>query len=434
MNIIYLIDSITKKVGGMYTPLLSQQLPEMMLHLMKTATVKERDSLCKMRQTWKLLLAADILEKMDLNIRQIDSNWPYTQTEIKLLDEVKSVDNEMETLRKEIALLEQQLQQPQQQQQQSEKLCKNKKRSRIEVTVGEKPPKKQQVEKISTIQLNQNNVDLLRSSVLLTPSPEPSKCASDERSFWVNFGGKKSTSEDFMGKNDFLPFLSEPMCEDDNKVIDTVEIIDESLQTEQMDTEETSPNTDLEQEITTVHQSPLEQQLEEEIQEDDGLQLIEQDIPFIDLDDFVETAQIIPAALIKAEPKRSGFGEESEEEDEDEEITDESILMSTPEKMENYRKTPPLNIDMYGNIEHQPAAEMVKANKIKFNLTTVNITQSCEQPKKDVVVEKPKPKKPSDWETPSIPFEVKKSMRNVRFQQKPILRKGHEASGMCSIM
>lgn len=424
MNIIYLIDSIAKKVGGVYMPVLSQQLPEMMLYMMKKATVELRYSLCKVRQTWKLLLAADILDKMDFNIRKFDSNWPHTQKEIKLLDEVKSVDEELELIRREIALLEQQ-------QQQTEKLSNIKKRSRIDVTVGEKPPKKQHFEKTQTPKLNQDDDDLLRSSILLTPSPEPEpKCDTEESSFWANFGERKSTSPDLMSRNEYLPFLSEPKCQDDNKVVEAIEITDESMQVEQMETEETCTKLDSEEVPTTSHQSTLEQKFDEEIKKDDGLQLIEQEIPFMDLDDYIETTHVIPAALIKAEPKRSGYGNEFEEEED--EITSDNISMPTTE---SHRITsPPLNIDMYGNIAHQPAAEMPKTNKIKFNLTTVNTIQSCESQKKDIVIEKPKPKGPNEWETPSISFNVKESMKNVRFRETPILRKGVESSGMCSIM
>lgn len=198
LHIIYLIDSITKKVGGIYTPLLSQQLPEMMLHLMKTATIKVRDNLCKMRQTWKFVMAVEILNKIDTNVREIDLRWPYTQKDINLLDDLKAVESQIRTMQKEIRLLEKvdenksevesrkeinwmeeltevknQIEKMRkeiqllEQQGQPGKLCSNKKRSRTEETVEENPSKKRQPTKIEM-----DAVDLLQSSVLLTPPPE----------------------------------------------------------------------------------------------------------------------------------------------------------------------------------------------------------------------------------------------------------------------
>lgn len=164
--IVFLIDSIVeKRDGAKYRTLFGQLIPEIVSHVLQTATSNVRESLCKLRRKWNSIFDADVLNKLDSAVRKVDSMWPHTEKEIELMTEVKKIDEEMEAMRMEIYLLEH-----------PEELCSDKKINNAEESNDEGPLIKPQLSKGEMDTLFDNSqidFDLLRSSVLLTPPPEP---------------------------------------------------------------------------------------------------------------------------------------------------------------------------------------------------------------------------------------------------------------------
>lgn len=348
------------------------------------------------------------------SVRRVDSVnkevslWPYTRTIRKLTIDVKIVESQIEKMQKEISFLEQQFD--------SKKMCESKKRCRTEMKVDEKSSKKLamiKTQKKSFFEFDSEKI--FSSSVLLTPSPERDESDLDTTTFWStmrSFESSESNSPTGMEQNVSLPGLNDLFHECNAIEINALEISKEMQNTEE-----------------SVEQTNEESAMEKE------LEVIEPNVPFINLDNYNESLCINPNVIIKTEPKQLEL-----EENENEEPTNDSSFQTTISS-ESHRTSSPLMLSIDGNIELEPLRPLEKTSKqIKFNLTNSKVVEPRIQSPKtpdissDEKEEQTKLKMPSEWKTPLITFKVKKSMKNVTFHEQPICRKGWEQTGMCSIM
>lgn len=398
--------------GEMYAMLFSEKLPQLLLKAMQMVAIEGRYILCKMRRTWDGVFAVEVLSAVDAKVRQVYPLWPYFNAD--QARRFNEVDRQMELLRKEIRLLEQQ--------QNSSKICDNKKRCRTEVD-GEEFSKRRNVVRnkkcASFYSESEMNVLSPRSSVLLTPSPEPEKCDSDASLFWTNLNsmnGEKSNSPIFMGPTKSLPFFSHFVSNDQGIAVELMEFCKTNSH-----------------EISAKPQSMknYEEPKNEESAEDNELELIEPNVPFVNLDNYEETLCTNLNAIIKTEVMRPEYGDDDEEE-----LTSDNIIMATS-SIDSKRTTPPPAIDIDGNIEPQriipSTSKRIKINLINPKVIEESRAESTPSPKQ-TVEEQSKQKKPSEWQTPSISFERKETMKNTHFREQPIYRNGWEQSGLCSIM
>lgn len=422
ISVIYLLDSIVKTVdAGLYRTLFGQKLPDIVFHVFKTATAEIQNSLCATRQTWNSLFAVEFLNELDAKVRKLDSHWPYTQSQRKLMTEVKKVDSEIELMRREIRILEQQFD--------SAKMCDTKKRCRTEMVVDEISSKQQKIMdgegKLSFDCDSEKNLLLSSSSVLLTPSPERDNSDSDDGTFWsaINFERKKSNSPSFMDQNGILPFLNGSIHE--NSAVEK-NVLNVSVEMQNSNSKEN-----------------LEQTYEEMAAEKE-LEVMEPNAPFINLDDYTESMCTIPNAIIKTEPKE----QENEEafdyfEVNENEVPPTDNIIHPTNSAEPHRTLPPLMLSIDGNIELEPLKPFTKTSKqIKINLTNSKFVADVVEKRIDSSkipdalseAEQPKQKKSSEWETPLIAYKVKESMKSATFHEQPICRKGWQQAGLCSIM
>lgn len=428
---IYLLDSIVKtNDGSEYRLMFGQRIANIVLHVYETASNEVRDNLCKVRQTWTKLFAVNVLNELDAKIRKLDSNWPLTYSQRKnvnirnMMAEIKKVKSQIELMQKEIDLLEQ-----------KETVCESKKRCRTEaVELDEMSSKKRNLsidKRKSSFDCDSEMKSL--SSVFLTPSPEREECDSDvNNTFWFsmnNLEHRKSNSPILLDQNCYgeLPFLNDSNVKNNATEMSCAEV---SADMHNTNAEESIPQ--------TVEEAATAEELE----------FIEPIVPFINLDQYIESPCMIPNVHIKTEPNPLVF---DEDEDEYEEPSNDCSVQPTSSP-EPYRKSPPLMLSIDGNIELEPLIPLPKTSKqIKINLTNSKLVAAAASaavvvsgteprsgsPKTPDIPseqEQSKRKMPSEWKTPLISFEVKESMRNATFHEQPICRKGWEQSGMCSIM
>ncbi|XP_065842897.1 polyadenylation and cleavage factor homolog 11-like isoform X2 [Oscarella lobularis] len=78
MPILYLLDSITKNVGGRYIEIFSQNLVSTFCTVFEQADDQMRRDLYKLRQTWGPYFPPKKLYTIDVRVNGMDSNWPIT--------------------------------------------------------------------------------------------------------------------------------------------------------------------------------------------------------------------------------------------------------------------------------------------------------------------------------------------------------------------
>lgn len=257
------------------------------------------------------------------------------------------------------------------------------------------------------------------SSVLLTPPPDRHNSESDDSAFWStmdNLESRKSNSIYFNGATQFLPFLNHSIHRNDAVVENSLKISVEM------------------QKESSEKSNAVEKELE----------IIEPNVPFIDLENYKESFCINHGAIIKTEAEQQQSEDEFdyfETTNRNEEPKDVSQLAC--DKPEPHRASPPFILSIDGNIELEPLIPSTKTSKqIKINLTNSKVVVVAEPPvespkTQDISSEFKQSKQkilPNEWETPAISYDVKESMKNATFHEQPICRRGWEQSGMCSIM
>lgn len=437
------MDSIMKTVGGViYRTLFAQNLPELIAHVFETGTVETgtvevRNKLCTARQTWSNLFMAEVLEALDSKMQKIDLLWPYSIKERKMMVQIKEVDNELESMREEIRVLEQQL---------KPEMCSNQmgpnKRSRTKTPFDEITSKKRAFaanvgNSPLNIEIHANSL-CSRSSVLMTPSPDSSENDSNKHDFWLKMNAmcnKKPNSPVLMDHNEELPFLFDSNFKCHNDV--AVDIMNTGNKEEllEISTEEHQHQLQTSQSQVSATQTNEMPTMDDET----DLELIEPNTTVINLDNYEETTCTVPiTVVIKTEPGlEQSLGWEEDNIEEDSELQSGIIIepKNSPEPLHQTKSSMILSLD--GNVEFESIVQRT-SKPIKINLLNRKV---FEEPKSvpakataKIIPDQLELKKSNEWNTPVLSFELKDSLKNVKFREQPIMKKGLEQSGLCSIM
>lgn len=76
---LYLVDSILKNFGGQYKKLFGAHLSEIFLCVFLKAEARMRQDLFRLRSTWDHVLSKSLLQQLDVDVNQVDHNWPIKQ-------------------------------------------------------------------------------------------------------------------------------------------------------------------------------------------------------------------------------------------------------------------------------------------------------------------------------------------------------------------
>lgn len=381
-----------------------------MHHVFLTGTPTVRAMLYKVRQTWNLVFPVNILKDLDEKVRQIDAHWPYLAHQRKMIDQIKAIENQIKSMQKEVFALE------------MAALVDTSTNTYInienEIDSGQQisiHSASQNKRKLLTIEMpkkmKKTCADIIspRSSVLLTPSPEPrtpteqSDHSDTSSSFW-SFLNKKTESEKSISpiENVEIPFLfgSPKKCIKLPKI--------ESIEcTQQL--EGTFDNTNV-----NSHQIHTKIDVKEEEAQKFELHLSFDNTPetCTNFEMYDETLTTINEIEVP-------------------EIIDEISCSSEPKALS------PKTISIDGIIEFEAIApEPLKP--IKINLLNPIVVEESNSKSvelsKTLATNEMVQNKTNEWKTPSISYDVKDSMKNATFHVKPICRGGIERSGLCSIM
>lgn len=452
----YLIDSISKDFrGASYRNKFANNLPELFLHVFQATEGKERIQLCKMRQTWNGVFDFVALRRLDEKIQRIDSSWPNKFVERQLRAEVKKVDEQLAAMREEIKMLEQQWQP-----EKSSNRIETVKRKQMEPTFDGVLSKKRAFGSIvQNRPLNiETHANILSSpsSVFLTPSPGP-RDNSNEQDFWLKMSemsDKKSNSPVSTDQNEELPFLFDSnFGNSDDIAADIMNFCEKEV----LDCSSMHEDSQSENGANQISKTPSPEKNDTPTSDEDktptpdeqtDLELIEPNIAIINLDNYEEKACPVPFfVVIKTEPKTVGYPDDDGfiedlshhfDDSNEEDSEQQSNILTDPETSpEPHHTSETACLDMDGNIEFTPIARM-PSKKIKINFLDRNVFEEKRQEQTEETV-KIIPKqlvqnKSDKYETPVLSYELKDSMKNTKFVEQRILRRGSEKSGMCSIM
>lgn len=422
-------------------------LPKLIKTVFTTNDRHVREKLRMMRQFWDTIIPFEYLRALDDEMRAIDQSWPSCYQR-QLLAQLNEVNARIADMRLEVDAVEMEARNPTIQPialsvrsiMKPTELSQQKRTNSAKPAKTSLPPqmksgkrkratfvdlKKLQYDG-NTASSNGNSVENVlssQSSVLLTPSPEPCdrltppeltiNKTSDtaDSDFWLSMQKieeqnqqKSSNIFNFMPDgNRKMPFLfdlfeksAEPTPKSPEK-----ESVGKKLKT--MDEAEESKKNVCKIEPIQIEEMPtMDLGLDFEVTAETSNNFV------LDADDGIDIQQV-PCQL------------------------DDSEKQVEPAKLPRTTPSPP-SID--GIIDVEPCRKQT-AHKIKINLVSqhlIEATSASLHKKLEPVKEVKRTVSPTEWKTPIISYTVKDSMKNVKFQTKPIRRRDIESSGMCSIM
>lgn len=77
LTMLYVLDALMKNVGGPYIEIISKYIRKLFRMTFESVDVPKRRKMFYLRQTWKHLLSASILFKLDRLINCLDEAWPF---------------------------------------------------------------------------------------------------------------------------------------------------------------------------------------------------------------------------------------------------------------------------------------------------------------------------------------------------------------------
>ena len=80
LPVIYLINSIVKKVGEYYKKGFSNNLVKVFAHIFERVEEKTRKKLYELRQTWNGIIPESKHYDLDKHVHQLDPAWPITSS------------------------------------------------------------------------------------------------------------------------------------------------------------------------------------------------------------------------------------------------------------------------------------------------------------------------------------------------------------------
>ncbi|XP_065206931.1 uncharacterized protein LOC135836194 isoform X2 [Planococcus citri] len=80
LPVLYLIDSIIKRVGSEYSELFCKHIPRLFALVYKQGDETIRQKLSKLRGCWGILVPAPVLSQLDRMVQAIDSTWSFSQS------------------------------------------------------------------------------------------------------------------------------------------------------------------------------------------------------------------------------------------------------------------------------------------------------------------------------------------------------------------
>ncbi|XP_031629967.1 uncharacterized protein LOC116345060 [Contarinia nasturtii] len=171
----------------------------------------------------------------------------------------------------------------------------------------------------------------------------------------------------------------------------------------------------------------------------DEVLILDPHIPMVNLDEYEETnsswnkdeeSQFLPVVKIKEESMYEGFEDDNNEDDCFEEV-------GTYEDIQSPTQTTLITLLDDEIDEEEQQVVTIGTSKIKINLSkdvrlnsissesSGSETDPCENDSSNIIAAA------SNLETK---FEVKDSIKHVQFKRQPVVRRGFETSGLCSIM
>lgn len=445
-----MIDSIVRMVkGGPYRREFAHRLPKLIHHVfIKVNDWDVKEKLRKIRQSWEGILLHEVLQKID-EAMQVDEYWPSLSQQ-KLIAELNDVNIKLARMQKEVDFLKMQANEatirtnvnieptlP------SSSQLPNHSKSPVLLQTQIKPrkrfnrpvpaelplPKKMKYEEnvASPNGSPVSNFVSSESSVFLTPSPEPrdqlfpppkptinDKLNIPCSDFWMSMmktGEQKKQvqqkSQNLFTRQDEdigVPFLFDLF----GGSTDSMPKFDKIIDCSESKVVDSDP-------LTTGDNAVLIQ-----AEEKSNMMAVELDLDTTS-DSFKNSA-----LDVKTICAQNGDG-----------------ILQTPYHLDDFeiefqqsdsQRSTPSSIDC--NIDIEPCKpQMVK--KIKVNLLNPKLFE--EEPvsldnKRKRKKQSQQPRPCSEWETPTISFKMKDSLKDAKFQTGIIHREGMEKSGMCSIM